>query len=151
MDVFYYWKDISIDLKAKRIGYFRSNLDRLKEFQSGSPDFIWVFKTPRGFKGQVQLHARLRWVDSPVVLMVQKPGESHMYYDPANPDSVLFEDGSEADSVDAASEWVRRYFPSAITSNFQGLNGQHAMRGAAVSDLRRIAGGLRSTPFQNKL
>ena len=147
MDVFYYWKDISADLKAKRIGYFRSNQERLKEFQNGSPDFIWVFKTPRGLKGQVQLHARLRWADSPVVPMTRRAGESYMYYDPAASDSVMFSEGSASLAVDAATSWVRQHFPSAISANFQGLHGQHAMRGDAVFNLRRMASAMSTTAF----
>lgn len=147
MDVFYYWKDINEDLKTKRIGYFRSNLDRLKEFQDGSPDLIWVFKTPRGLKGQVQLHASLRWTDSPVGPVLRRAGESYMYYDPMHPDSAMFTDSSTPGAIDEATAWVKHHFPSAITGNFQGLNGQHAMRGAAVGELRRMASSLAREPF----
>jgi len=37
---------------------------------------------------------------------------------------------------------VRNNFPDAIKANFQGLNGQHPLRGAAVADLRLLAGSL---------
>ena len=147
MDVFYCWKDISEDLKTKRIGYFRSNLDRLKEFQDGSPDLIWVFKTPRGLKGQVQLHASLRWTDSPVGPVLRREGKSYTYHDPMHSDSAMFTDSSAPSAIDAAATWVKHHFPSAITGNFQGLNGQHAMRGAAVGEPRRMASSLAREPF----
>lgn len=54
MDVFYYWKDYSEDMSAGRIGYFRSSRQKLTELAARFPDNIWVFKTPRGHKGQVQ-------------------------------------------------------------------------------------------------
>ncbi|MES2784614.1 MAG: hypothetical protein V4684_04065 [Pseudomonadota bacterium] len=48
MDVLYYWKDIDADIKAGRIGWFRSTQDNLSEFEASFPDFIWVIKTPKG-------------------------------------------------------------------------------------------------------
>jgi NAD-dependent oxidoreductase involved in siderophore biosynthesis len=136
------------DLKARRIGYFRSNHDRLKEFQDGSPDYIWVFRTPRGLKGQVRLHARLLWSDSAVVPMAKRSGnEAHMYYDPASADSVTYTNGETTAAVAAATAWVRNHFPDAIKANFQGVNGQHPLRGAAVVDLRLLASALTRVPF----
>ncbi len=67
MNVFYYWKNIAQDLKAGRIGYFKSSRTRFNELADGHPDFIWVFKTPTGLKGQVQLMGRLRWADKAVL------------------------------------------------------------------------------------
>ena len=68
MDIFYYWKDIESDLKAGRLGYFRSSRAKLAEFQAATPDNIWVFKTPKGRKGEIQLNQRGLFVSVPLRL-----------------------------------------------------------------------------------
>jgi len=148
MDVFFYWKDFNEDMKAGHIGWFKAHGDKLAELQDGSPDYLWVFKTPKGLKGQVQLLARLRWVDTAVVPVPKAPGESRVFYDPDHADSVRFLDGGEAPAMAAATDWVRRYFPVAVRSNFQGANGQQALRGPAVQELNKLAKTLTSEPFR---
>lgn len=147
MDVFYHWKDINEDLKAQRIGYLRANVDRAKEFQNGSPDYIWVFKTPRGSKGRVQLHARLRWSDTPIGPVARRVGETYLYYDAAHSESITFSDPNEASATDAATTWVRLHLPTAINANFQGANGQHALRGATVAEIKLLARSFHTAPF----
>ncbi|HSI60517.1 MAG TPA: hypothetical protein VLA16_23365 [Ideonella sp.] len=147
MDVFFYWKDFSDDLKPDQIGWFKSHGDKLAELQDGAPDYLWVFKTPKGLKGQVQLMARLRWVDTPVVPVPRAPGESRVFYDPGHADSVRYLNSGEAPALAVATDWVRRYFPVAVRSNFQGANGQHALRGPAVQELNKLAKTLAAEPF----
>lgn len=148
MDVFYYWKDHSADVKAGRIGRFKSSRSKLAELQEGVPDRIWVFKTPKGLKGQVQLLARLRWTDSPAVRIDRKADEHYIFYNPKDIQSVSFADSGAPEAIDAATDWVRRNLPVAIHANFQGENGQHAMRGAMVMELDRWVKTLSSLPFQ---
>lgn len=147
MDVFYYWKDHVADLKAGRIGRFKSSRCKLTELQEGVPDRIWVFKTPKGLKGQVQLLARLRWTDAPAVRMERKVDEHYIFYNPQDVQSVSFTDSGTSEAIDAATNWVRRNLPVAIHANFQGENGQHAMRGAMVMELDRLARILSAQPF----
>jgi hypothetical protein len=147
MDVFFYWKNVNEDIESKRIGHFRSAQEKLAEFHAGAPDYLWVFKTPKGLKGQVQLLARLKWSDTPVVPMTRKPGESYVFYDPGHTESVRFIDGGTESVVNAISNWVGRNFPDAIRGNFQGGRGQHAMRGPMLQDLHKLARTLTSTPF----
>lgn len=142
MDVFYYWKDIASDLKAGRIGRFRSDKDRLEELNAGYPDHIWAFKTPTGGKGKLQLRARLRWSDSPPSSFKPDPGVAYIFYDPDHASSVWFE-GSDTDAaIEVITRWASKYFPSAVQANFQGVNGQHPMRGPALRELETIAAGL---------
>ncbi len=157
MDVFYFWKDINEDLKAQRIGYFRANPDRAKEFQNGSPDYIWVFKTPKAAKGQakstgkgqgqVQLHARLRWSDVPIGQVARRPGETYIYYNANHADSVTFADTAAASAVTEATTWVRLNLPTAINGNFQGIHGQHTLRGAMIGELKLFARSFATGPF----
>ena len=90
MDVFYYWKDIAEDVKADRIGWFRSDKDKLDALKARHPGYLWVFKTPRGCKGNLQLLARLMWSDSPVSegAKLRPAGESNIFYDPSDRRSV---------------------------------------------------------------
>jgi hypothetical protein len=147
MDVFYYWKDHAADMKAGRIGRFKSTRTKLAELQAGSPDRIWVFKTPKGLKGQVQLLARLSWTDVAVVPIERKPDESYMFYDPNQAHSVSFTDGDQPAAIEAATTWVGANFPRAIHANFQGENGQQALRGSSVKEIERIANTLTAVPF----
>lgn len=147
MDVFYYWKDIKPDMEAGRVGLFRSSRDKLAELVDGYPDFIWVFKTPVGLKGRVQLMARLRWTDTAVMPLEKASGQSYIFYDPRDVESVRFVDSDRDEAIDAATAWVKRYFPASIRSNFQGENGQLALRGAVLAELNRLGQSLRSEPF----
>ena len=160
MDVFYYWKDINEDLKAQRIGYLKSHPDRLKEFQNGSPDYIWVFRAPVAPKGQskafvkgqgqVQLHARLRWSDNAIKAAARRPGESYLYYLADHADSVIYANSATASAVTAATTWVRLHLPTAINGNFQGVHGQYALRGATIGELKLLARSFATLPFVEK-
>lgn len=150
MDVFYYWKDFDADLKAHRIGHFRSSKDKLDLLHEAHPDFVWAFRTPKGGKGRVQLLARLWWSRTPPAGFRPAQGESHLYYDADHPRSVFFADGDEEGAVDRVTEWARANFGSAVLSNFRGANGQHEMRGDPLIRLQRIAAGLEARPFRER-
>lgn len=148
MDVLYYWKDVAADLKAGRIGWFRSSNERLAEFQNGHPDYIWVVKTPRGMKGKLQLLARVVWSDHPAKPVPTLRGQSFMYYDADAPGSVWFE-GSDADTeIERVSRWMQLHFPAAVSANFQGVNGQQALRGAVSQELVTLAKSFQPRPFR---
>ena len=148
MDVFYYWKDITGDLKAGRIGRFRSDKGRLEELHAGYPDYVWVFKTPPGRKGQLQLKARLRWSNSPAPSFKPEPGVGYIFYDPDQVSSVWFDSSDTDAAIDAITRWAGKHFPSAVQANFQGVNGQHPMRGEVLKELEAIAAELPSRPFR---
>lgn len=148
MDVLHYWKDLASDIKADRIGWFRSSKDRLPEFQEGHPDYIWVVRTPTGSKGKLQLLARLAWASKPTGPVTALPGQSLMYYDPDHPHSVWFEEEDSALQIDAVSDWMHRYFPAAVSGNFQGTSGQQALRGPVCQELVAIARPFRTRPFR---
>jgi hypothetical protein len=76
------------------------------------------------------------------------PGESHMYYDPAHPQSVWFSGSDSEAAVTGVSYWAKRHFPTAVSSNFQGTNGQHAMRGSVISELSSLSENFDALQFQ---
>ena len=149
MDVFYYWKNHEADLKAGRIGHFKSTADKRTELADGFPDFLWVFKTPPGRKGEVQLLARLRWADKNAVALKPEPGHVYIHYDPVDAQSVAFGDSGTSVAIDATTRWVGNHFPRMVAANFQGTAGQEAMRGAALSDLQRLASKFATQPFSS--
>ena len=147
MDVFYYWKNQEADVRAGRIGHFKSTADKLTELADGFPDFLWVFKTQLGHKGEVQLLARLRWTDKTVVALKPEPGHVYIHYDPVDPQSVIFCDNDTPSAVEATSRWVANHFPRMLAANFQGTAGQEAIRGAGLSELQRLASTFATRPF----
>jgi hypothetical protein len=147
MDVLYYWKKYESDIRQGRIGYFRSVNDKLKELQLRSPDDIWVVKTPRGCKGQLQLLGRLVWADSPTTKVMAAPGESLIHYRPDDPRSVWFDEDIALQHLEEVTAWLRACHPSSLRANFQGGNGQLALEHAAVLELRRLTSQWPSRPF----
>lgn len=147
MDVLYYWKDYESDLREGRIGYFRSAIDKLEELQRRSPDDIWVVKTPRGFKGQLQLLGRLVWSDSPTTKVTAAPGESLIHYRPDDPRSVWFDEGVAHKHLDEVTAWLRERHPSSLRANFQGGNGQLIVERSASIELRRLTAHWPCRPF----
>lgn len=147
MDVLYYWKDYESDIRQGRIGYFRSAKDKLDELQQRSPDEIWVVKTPRGHKGQLQLLGRLVWADSPTTKVMAAPGESLIHYRPDDPRSVWFDEEIALQHLEEVTAWLRACHPSSLRANFQGGNGQLAVERAAALELRRLISHWPSRPF----
>ena len=148
MDVLYHWRDLNEDLKAARIGWFRANSDKLAEFQASYPGTIWVFKTPKGMKGKVQLVARLTWSDTAKAAVQRVSGESYMHYDPDHAKSLWFVDGGTDAAIAQASSWMQLHFPAAVRSSFQGANGQQALRGNILQELESLAKPLQVIPFR---
>lgn len=151
MDVLYYWKDYESDIRQGRIGYFRSSKDKLDELQQRSPDDIWVVKTPRGCKGQLQLLGRLVWADSPTTRVLAAPGDSLIHYQPDHPRSVWFDEGLALQRIDEVTAWLRAHQPSSVRANFQGANGQLAIEQSASLELRRLTARWPSLPFKDAL
>src|SRR4051794_20343322 len=148
MDVLYHWKDIGPDLKAGRVGWFRSNKDKLAEFEEGHPDFIWVVKTPGGSKGKLQLVARVLWTGRATGTVPAQAPHTAMYYDPDDRNSVWFEGAGQDTDVERLTRWAERHFPAAVGANFQGAHGQQSLRGAVSKELLAIAEHLRASPFR---
>lgn len=147
MDVLYYWKDYESDLREGRIGYFRSAKDKLDELQQRSPDDIWVVKTPRGCKGQLQLLGRLVWADSPTTKVMAASGDSLIHYRPDDPRSVWFDDEVALQHLEQVTAWLRTRYPGSFRANFQGGNGQLPVEQSASLELRRFTAHWPSQSF----
>ena len=139
MDILYYWKNIESDLKSGKIGHFRSDREKLETFKAGYPDYIWIFKTPKGRVRDVELLAKLAWTDTATKGFSPTAGQSAIHYDPRYPRSGRYDSRSSEANVDKTSNWMRRHFPAAVKANFVGSNGQHELRGEALRELHQIA------------
>jgi hypothetical protein len=147
MDILYYWKDIESDLKSGKIGHFRSDKGKLETFKAGYPDFIWIFKTPRGRIKDVELLAKLAWTDTATKGFTPTAGQGAIHYDPLYPRSGRFASNSSEASIDKTSNWMRRHFPAAVRANYVGSSGQQELRGEALHELQQIAGTWQMEPL----
>jgi hypothetical protein len=139
MDILYYWKDMESDLQSGKIGHFRSDKSKLESFKAGYPDFIWIFKTPRGRIRDVELLAKLAWTDTATKGFSPTVGQGAIHYDPQYPRSGRFGSSLSEASIDKTSSWMRRHFPAAVRANFVGQNGQQELRGEALQELQQLA------------
>jgi hypothetical protein len=139
MDVLYYWKKIEADLKNGFIGHFKSDKEKLQTLKDGYPNFIWLFKTPPGRLGEVQLLAKLAWTDKAPKGFTPDDGESLIYYEPQHPQSGRFAANSSESNVEETSSWMRQHFPAAVRAKFVGANGQQELRGEPLRQLQQIA------------
>ena len=147
MDILYYWKNIESDLKSGKIGNIRLDRDKLETFKAGYPDFIWIFRTPKGRIRDVELLAKLAWSDTAPKGFTPTVGQSAIHYDPQYPRSARFDSSSSGASIDKTSNWMRRHFPAAVRANFVGSNGQQELRGEALRELQQIAGAWPMEPL----
>jgi hypothetical protein len=147
MDILYYWKNIESDLKSGKIGHFRSDKEKLETFKAGYPDFIWIFKTPKGRVRDVELLAKLAWTDTTTKGFTPTVGQGAIHYDPAYPRSGRFDPRSSEASIDKTSNWMRRHFPTAVRTNYVGSNGQQELRGETLRELQQIAGAWPMEPL----
>ena len=147
MDVFYYWKNHEQDIKSGRLGHFDSTSEKLQEMADGQPEFIWVFKTPPGRKGELQLLGRLRWRAAPTKGFHREAGHFYIHYDSVHADSQLYVDSGSETALAATSHWVAHHFANMRSAGFKGQSAQEALRGQPLKDLKAIAGGLSSRPL----
>jgi hypothetical protein len=148
MDVFYYWKNHEQDLKAGRLGHFESSSDKLQEMADGQPEFIWVFKTPQGRKGELQLLGRLRWKPQPLKGFHREAGHFYIHYDANHADSALFVDSDSETALAATTHWVSHHFPNMRSAGFKGIHAQEALRGQPLKELKALASRFGTKPLK---
>jgi hypothetical protein len=119
MDIFYYWQKFETNLKNREVGYFGSNNSKLTEQLERSPERIWVFKTPKGMKGSIQLVGSLKLCDEPRVA-IKTDYPNVVYYDPFSPESVIYTDSNSAERISQISGLFQYRFHAAFKANFQG-------------------------------
>ncbi|CAD6559483.1 hypothetical protein LMG28727_06864 [Paraburkholderia kirstenboschensis] len=131
MDIFYYSQKLERNLKNGELGYFGSNNTKILELSERLPKRIWVFKTPKGMKGSIQLVGSLLVSDEPCVAI--KTDYPHViYYDPFSPESVMFTDSDTPQRIEAVSAYFQYRFHVAFSANFNGDAGVQALESNVV-------------------
>ncbi|WP_062788613.1 hypothetical protein [Aquitalea pelogenes] len=147
MDILYYWKKADQDILTGKIGWLCSEQGVLAELAATPADYLWLVKTPQGYKGQLELLGRVCLVDQPVLSVPKLDACSVVYYDPYHRYSVWFDGADPARNRLPLTAWMRRHFPSAISGNFQGANGVQPLRGDVLLQLQKLAASLPARPF----
>ncbi|GJH29266.1 hypothetical protein [Caballeronia novacaledonica] len=140
MDIFYYWQKFEQDLKNGELGHFGSNSGKIGELKQRLPKRLWVFKTPKGMKGSVQLLGSLLVSDEPKVA-VNTEYPNLIYYDPFSPESVLFADSDAPGRVEGVTRLLQHRLLHAFKSNFQGDAGLQALESNVVRGLESMVAG----------
>ncbi|WP_250481771.1 hypothetical protein [Caballeronia sp. NCTM5] len=140
MDIFYYWQKLEQNLKDGKVGYFGSKSTKILELKERLPKRVWVFKTPKGMKGSVQLLGSLLVSDEPkVAINTEYP--NLVYYDPFSSQSTIFTDSDSRDRVEAVSRLLQYRLLHAFKSNFQGDAGLQALESNVVRELETMVAG----------
>jgi hypothetical protein len=137
MDIFYYSQKLEQDLKNGQVDYFGSSSTKILQLAERLPKRIWVFKTPKGMKGSVQLLGSLLVSDEPRVA-AQTSYPHVIYYDPFSPASVMFTDSDTSQRIQEVSAYFQYRFHSAFSANFQGDAGLQAMESNVVRGLESL-------------
>ncbi|RKF36734.1 hypothetical protein [Paraburkholderia fungorum] len=137
MDIFYYWQKLERNLKNGEVGYFGSNNSKIVQLVERLPKRIWVFKTPKGMKGSIQLVGSLLISDEPRVA-VNTEYRYVIYYDPFSPESVIYTDSNTQERIQEVSSFFQYRFHSAFNANFNGDAGVQAMESNVVRGLESL-------------
>ncbi|MDR5855775.1 hypothetical protein P9239_18995 [Caballeronia sp. LZ062] len=139
MDIFYYWQKLEQNLRDGQVGYFGSNNTKILELKERLPKRVWVFKTPKGMKGSVQLLGALLVSDEPKVAVHSE--YSHLlYYDPFSPHSTMFTDSDTQERIEGVTRLLQHRLLHAFKSNFQGDAGLQPLESNVVRELEALTG-----------
>ncbi|MFL9908311.1 hypothetical protein [Paraburkholderia sp. RL17-337-BIB-A] len=137
MDIFYYWQRLATDLRDRKVGYFASKRPKLAEQAARWPKRIWVFKSPKGGQGTIQLIGSLLVCDEPLVAV--NTDDPHLiYYDPFSPESVIYTDSDTYERIAEASGLFQYRFHASFSANFQGDAGIHPLETNVVRELETM-------------
>lgn len=147
MDIFYYWKNYDADMRDGRIGSLNSDRHKLGSLKERWPTYIWAFKTPPGRKGELQLLARLVWLDEPKTGRTKSAVTSTIHYDPADPRTVVFRETDAPGAIQEVTSLLRGQYPSAFRANFHGDNGVQVMEPDFLRRFEKLAAKFPNNPF----
>jgi hypothetical protein len=149
VDLFFYWKDFVADIRANRIGALGSDIVDIERILARRPaDRVWVFKTPEGKMGNLQVLGRLVVKNEPPDGCV--PSKlCNVFYDPASPNSVWFTDSGTDERVSEITNILNNRYQAAFRSNFRGANGIQEIEADIVTKLKHVTSGYTSVQFLN--
>ncbi|SAL76599.1 hypothetical protein AWB71_05276 [Caballeronia peredens] len=147
MDLFYYWKDYVADIRANRIGSLGSDIVDIERMLARRPaDRVWVFKTPEGKMGNLQVLGRLSVVDECPDGCA--PSKRHnVFYDAASPNSLWFTDSGTDERMNEITNILNNRYQAAFRANFRGANGIHEIDADIVAKLKNVTASYASVQF----
>ncbi|SAL80658.1 hypothetical protein [Caballeronia telluris] len=137
MDIFYHWQKLEHNLKNGEVGHLGSNNSKIVQLAERLPKRIWVFKTPKGMKGSIQLVGSLLVSDEARVA-VATDYRNVICYDPFSSESVMFTDSGTPERIQEVSAYFQYRFHSAFSANFNGDAGLQAMESNVVRGLESM-------------
>jgi hypothetical protein len=140
MDIFYHSQNFEQNLKNGQVGYIASNSPKVTDLKGRIPKRIWIFKTPKGLKGSVQLIGSLLVSDEPKVA-VNSAQSAVIHYDPFSPKSRLFTDSDGAEKIDEVNRLLQYRFHAAFKLRFKGEAGWQALESNVVRELETMVAG----------
>jgi hypothetical protein len=140
MDIFYHSQSFEQNIKAGSVGLVGSSSTKIVELSHRLPKRVWVFKTPRGMKGSIQLVASLLVSEEPSVA-VQTDQPHAIYYDVFSPQSVVFADAGTPDRIGEVSRHFQYRWNTVFRTSFRGDAALQAMEADVVRGLQAIVGG----------
>ncbi|WP_244830472.1 MULTISPECIES: hypothetical protein [unclassified Caballeronia] len=140
MDIFYHAPSFEQNVKNGLVGSIGSSSAKLVTLSQRLPKRIWVFKTPRGLKGSIQLLASLLVCDEPSVA-VQSDQPHMVFYDVFSPESVIFTESGTPERIEEVSGYFQYRWHAAFSASFRGDVGLQAMEADVVRGLEALVSG----------
>jgi hypothetical protein len=140
MDIFFYSPGFEQSVKGGQIGLLGFNSPKIDELAQRLPKRVWVFKTPRGMKGSIQLLASLLVSEEPTVA-VNSEYPHVIYYDVFSSESVVFTDSGAPERIAEVSAHFQYRWHAAFSSAFKGDAGLQPMEANVVKGLETLVAG----------
>ncbi|SAK82182.1 hypothetical protein AWB78_03995 [Caballeronia calidae] len=137
MDIFYHSQSFEQNVKNGSVGLIGSSSTKIVELSQRLPKLVWVFKTPKGMKGSIQLVASLLISEEPSVA-VQTDQPHVIYYDAFSPQSVIYTKTGTPDRIDEVSRHFQYRWRTAFSTSFRGDAGLQAMEADVVRGLQAM-------------
>jgi hypothetical protein len=131
MDIFYHSPGFEKSINSGGIGSICATGTKLVELASRLPKRIWVFATPKGQRGSIQLIASVLVTEAPTVA-VQADQLNPVFYDVFSQESVFYTDSATSDRVEQISALFKYNWHAAFSVNFRGDAALQAMEANSV-------------------
>ena len=150
MDIFYRWKDFTLDVKEGRVGTLGSDAAVLEHLKERLPRKVWTFVTPKGRKNRLQLIGSFLITELKPVSFVPK-WKYNLFYDAASPRSVLYTDSDTPEKIDEVSDYFNGRFNATGKSNLHGEKGIREMEADVVRGFEKLVQDYETRQFLDGL
>jgi hypothetical protein len=137
LDIFFYWKAFSSDVKEGRIGVLGTDTDKLEKVKERLPRKVWTFAAPKGMKGKLLVIGSMLIVDEKPASFVPK-WKYNLFYDAASPKSVFFTNAETTEHIDAVSDYFNNRFNASFRTHFRQEHSVMAMEADVVRGFEKL-------------